>query len=87
MFATASLIVFTLKAGGQSDLFTAVGKLSNPALLGIGVAKDSGQFAEALQGALKKVVENGTYDKIFKSYGYENLELTADQIAINGSKS
>ena len=87
MFATASLIVFTLKAGGQNDLFTAVGKLSNPALLGIGVAKDSGQLAEALQGALKKVVKNGTYDKIFKSYGYENLELTADQIAINGAKS
>lgn len=87
MFATASLIVFTLKAGGQSDLFSAVGKLSNPALLGIGVAKDSGQFAEALQGALKKVVTSGTYDKILKSYGYENLGLTADQIAINGAKS
>jgi polar amino acid transport system substrate-binding protein len=84
-FATYAAAVHNLQAGGQSDLFSAVGPLYDPALSGLGVSLDSGKLAQAMQGALKKIVANGEYKKILTKYGYEKTALTPDEVTINGA--
>jgi len=51
----------------------------------IGMKKDRGTLAEAMQGAVQVLVENGTYAEILAEYGAETGALDASQILINGA--
>lgn len=50
---------------------------------GIAISKGDPQLTKAVAAALKKVVEDGTYTAVLKSYGAEDGGLPADQIEIN----
>lgn len=51
----------------------------------IGMKKDRGQLAEALEGAVRELVENGTYAEILEKYDAESGALDVDDILVNGS--
>jgi len=50
---------------------------------GIAVAKDNPGLSEALAGALKALIDDGTYGDIYKKLGLESSEVTSDEVVIN----
>jgi polar amino acid transport system substrate-binding protein len=56
------------QSNGQFTVVNPSDPLKEAGVLGIGVAKDQTQLAQALQKALKVLVDNGTYDKIMKKW-------------------
>lgn len=50
---------------------------------GIAVAKQNTGLTQALQGALKKVIADGTYQKIMEKYGVEGGAIKGDDVEIN----
>lgn len=66
--------------------FDVAGATLFPAYLGIVTEQGSG-LAEALQAALRVVIENGTYDQILISRGAEADSITVDQVQVNGVTS
>lgn len=68
----------------NGNTFDVVGNISVGAdVLAIGMPKDEGDLAQTLQSALKKVVEDGTYDEILTKYHADEDAFTADEILIN----
>lgn len=59
-------------------------KIYAPTMIGAAVPKSDQQLAQALQAAIKALIANGTYQKVFSSNGYGPGELTSSQITING---
>ena len=51
----------------------------------IAMQKDRGSLAAAIQGALVKLVEDGTYHKILDSYHSDAGALSKEQILVNGA--
>lgn len=66
--------IFELGSGRYPD---------NP--FGIGMQKDRGTLAEAIQGALKELVRSGAYDAIMAEYQSSEAALTEDLVLINGA--
>lgn len=56
------------QSNGQFAVVNPSDPLKAQGVLGIGVAKDQPALAQALQKALKVLVDNGTYDKIMKKW-------------------
>lgn len=53
----------------------------------IGMQKDRGELADALQRALLRLVENGTYAEILSKYDSPHAALAEEQVLINGAGS
>ncbi|MCJ1702096.1 ABC transporter substrate-binding protein [Rathayibacter festucae] len=56
------------------DLFKIVYK-EQVSILGIGINKDNPELRDALQAALLKLVEDGTYDELLEKWGLEDSAL------------
>jgi polar amino acid transport system substrate-binding protein len=54
------------------------------ATFGIAVAKNS-PLAQPLEQALKELIANGTYDRIYQKWGISGNEITAARVKIDGS--
>jgi polar amino acid transport system substrate-binding protein len=70
------------KTGGKLEI---IGQAYDTAPYGYAVAKTSGQFKEALQGALKALIADGTYKQILEKNGVETGAVT--EPVINGAQS
>src|SRR5579884_248145 len=70
------------KSGGQ---FKLVGAAYAPAPYGLAMPKNG--LAKAVLAALKDLISNGTYAKIFSKWGLQGIEIQASQVKINGATS
>lgn len=81
-FLTLNHVAVT--AGGGSIFELGTGRYpDNP--FGIGMQKDRGTLAEAIQGALQELVRSGAYDEIMAAYSSSEAALTEDLVLINGA--
>jgi polar amino acid transport system substrate-binding protein len=55
-----------------------------PGIFGMALTKKNTGLRDALQGAIKQTVREGTYGKILEKYDLVDAGLTEDQILING---
>ncbi|GAA2245423.1 transporter substrate-binding domain-containing protein [Herbiconiux moechotypicola] len=67
--------VFTSVVIPESEMPTQFG--------GIAVSKDAPGLSEALAGALKILIEDGSYDAIYEEYGVSSQAITVDELIIN----
>jgi polar amino acid transport system substrate-binding protein len=70
------------KSGGQ---FKLIGAAYAPAPYGLAMPKNG--LDKAVLAAMKVVVQNGTYGKIFSKWGLQGIEIKPSQIKINGATS
>jgi polar amino acid transport system substrate-binding protein len=70
------------KTGGKLEI---LGQVYDTAPYGFAISKNSGQFKEAVQGALKALIADGTYKKILTDAGVESGAIT--EPAINAAQS
>ncbi len=70
------------KSGGQ---FKLVGAAYAPAPYGLAIPK--GPLDNAVLAAMKVLVANGTYGKIFSKWGLQGIEIQPSQVKINGATS
>jgi polar amino acid transport system substrate-binding protein len=70
------------KSGGQ---FKIVGTAYAPSPYGLAIPK--GSFDTAVEAALKALIANGTYNKIFTKWGLQGIEIPASGVKINGAIS
>jgi polar amino acid transport system substrate-binding protein len=82
-FADTPVADYQVKKSG--GLFRLVGAAYAPAPYGLAVPK--GGFAKAVEAALKVLIANGTYGKIFAKWGLRSVEIPASAVKINGATS
>jgi polar amino acid transport system substrate-binding protein len=70
------------KTGGKLEI---IGQAYDTAPYGFAVGKNSGQLKDAIQGALKALIADGTYKKILTDAGVESGAITEPKI--NGAQS
>jgi polar amino acid transport system substrate-binding protein len=70
------------KTGGQ---FKIIGAAYAPSPYGLAIPK--GGLDKAVEAALKVLVQNGTYGKIFAKWGLQGIEVPASAVKINGAIS
>ncbi|MES9542070.1 MULTISPECIES: ABC transporter substrate-binding protein [unclassified Actinomadura] len=70
------------KTGGKLQI---IGQTYDTAPYGYAIGKNSGQFKEAIQAALKALIADGTYKKILTDAGVETGAITDPKI--NGAQS
>jgi polar amino acid transport system substrate-binding protein len=83
-FAGLGSANYHARAEGNGQLYAAVGPTYSPQVVGMGMRKNDGQLAQAMQAGIKELIANGTYATILAKYGYQDLGLTADKVTING---
>ncbi|MEY9875635.1 polar amino acid transport system substrate-binding protein [Streptacidiphilus sp. MAP12-33] len=83
MMADSPVIDYAVQqSNGQ---LTKIGQDYNTAPYGIALPKGDGRLAQAVQGALKDIISDGTYGEILKKWGVDSGALTADKILINAA--
>jgi polar amino acid transport system substrate-binding protein len=75
-----------LKANNPVEILTIVNPLEKQNYLGIIVAKENTQLAEALKAALQAIKASGTYDKIFAKWNLKHAALSEFGINMTTSK-
>jgi len=80
---TPPVIYLTRKSGGQ---FKQVGAQYATAPYGLAIPKGT-SLDKAVLAAMKVLVTDGTYGKIFQKWGLKNSEIPASQVKINGATS
>ncbi|GGV13034.1 ABC transporter substrate-binding protein [Actinomadura cremea] len=83
MAADSPIVGYAVKQTG--DKLEIIGEAYDTAPYGYALNKQSGQFKEAVQGALKALMADGTYNKILQEYGVESGAVT--EPAINAAQS
>lgn len=86
-FASVGAALYHQKVQPKVFMYPPHTKIYAPTFIGAAVPKSDPQLAKAIQAAIKDLIANGTYDKIFKSNGYGPGELKSSQILINGGSS
>lgn len=64
----------------SSNKFEIVGEPYAAAPYGIAVPKDSGDFTKAIQGAIQKIIDDGTYATILKKWAADGGAITKSEI-------
>ncbi len=82
MAADSPIIGDAIKKTGKLEI---IGEVYDTAPYGYALSKDCGQFKDAVLGAVKAVIADGTYEKILKEYGVESGAITDP--AINAAQS
>jgi polar amino acid transport system substrate-binding protein len=85
MMADSPVIDYAVQQ--SSGQLQKIGSDYNTAPYGIALPKGDGQLAQAIQGALKDLINDGTYVQILKKWGVDSGALTADKILINAAAS
>ncbi|MGH2916344.1 MAG: ABC transporter substrate-binding protein [Solirubrobacteraceae bacterium] len=67
-------------------LFKLTGTAYAPAPYGLAIPKKSG-LAPAVEAALKTLIANGTYSKIFAKWGVQSIAISSSQVKMNGATS
>ncbi|MEI5585152.1 MULTISPECIES: ABC transporter substrate-binding protein [unclassified Agromyces] len=91
--AVASLLTkpsagYVAKTTNDGETFEVVEDPESPngydaTLNGIGVLKENGEFAKAIQAALQSLIDDGTYEAILDEYGVTGIGI--DEATINGA--
>ncbi|RAG84523.1 ABC transporter substrate-binding protein [Streptacidiphilus pinicola] len=85
MMADSPVVDYAVKqSNGQ---LVKIGQNYNSAPYGIVVPKGDGQMAQAIQGAIKDLINDGTYLQILKKWGVDSGALTTDKVLINAATS
>ena len=79
--------VETAKDSSGKPEYAVAGPVYNAQIYGAGFRKDDTELRDAIQAGIKKVIEDGTYDKIMGSYGLKDAAITADEVVVNGGIS
>ena len=81
-FADTPPAIYQVRQSGGK--FKIVGAAYAPAPYGIAVSKSSG-LDKAVRAALLYLDKHGTYQKIFKKWGLQGVEIPASKMKINGA--
>jgi polar amino acid transport system substrate-binding protein len=73
---------YNAKTSGGGNDFQVVGEQIEAGPYGVGLRKEDTQLRDAVQGALKAIIADGTYDKVLAKWNVEKGSLK--QAAING---
>ena len=82
-FADTPVALYQVKKSG--GLFKSIGAPYAPAPYGLAIPK--GGLDKAVEAALKVLVSNGTYTKIFDKWGLQGIAIPASGVKINGATS
>lgn len=82
--ATAAYIAQTVDGGNAFDAVIYTDLDNQQSSIGIAVPKGSEQLRDAIQAALQRLVDNGTYKTIMQKYNIEPLSV--EKIEINTAK-
>ena len=55
-----------------------------PSIYGMAFTKGDSELQEALMEALRQIMDNGEYSKVFEDYDAAMYELTTDEVFVNG---
>jgi polar amino acid transport system substrate-binding protein len=78
MLADSPVVAYAVKQTG--DKLEVTGQTYDAAPYGIAVPKNQGQFTQAIQGAMQKLMDTGVYLDILKKWGVESGAVTQAQI-------
>jgi len=82
--ATAAYVAQTVDGGNAFDAVIYTDLDNKPSSIGIAVPKGSEQLRDAIQAALQRLVDNGTYKTVMQKYNIESLSV--QKIEINTAK-
>lgn len=86
-FAGLGAALYQVKTAGDGHVFATTGPLYDAQVYGAGFRKDDRQLATAVQNGIKRLVSDGTYQRIFDQHGLGQAKLTTDEVVINGARS
>ncbi len=78
MLADSPVVAYAIQQTG--DQLETVGDIYDAAPYGYAVPKGQGQFAQAIQGALQKLIDDGTYQEVLKGWGVEAGAITTSEL-------
>lgn len=79
MLADSPVVGYAIdQTGGQLE---SVGEVYDSAPYGMAVPKDMGDYTAAVQGAIQKLMDDGTYLEILTSWGVESGALTTSEVS------
>ena len=78
MLADSPVVAYAVKQTG--DKLEVTGQTYDAAPYGIAVPKGQGQYTQAIQGAMQKLMDSGVYLDILKKWGVESGAITQSQI-------
>lgn len=79
--ADSPVVDYAVKKTGEA--FEKAGEDTDSAPYGIAVPKGAGTFAQALQGAVQKLIDDGTYEEILDNWGTSGGAIT--EAKVNGA--
>lgn len=85
MMADSPVIDYAVKQ--SQGKIEKIGQNYNMSPYGIALPKGDGQLAQAVQGAVKDIIADGTYASILAKWGVSSGALTAGQIVIDSAAS
>jgi len=85
MSADSPVTAYAIKQ--LSTKIEVAGKIYGASPYAYAIPKNDGKFAQALQGAVKKLITDGQYGTILKKWGVESGAITADKVQINPNVS
>lgn len=77
MLADSPVIAYAIQQSGKIEQ---VGEVYDSAPYGIVIAKDQTEFAEAVQGAVDAIIEDGTYEEILETWNVSNGAVTKAEL-------
>ena len=77
MLADSPVISYAIQQSGRIEQ---VGDIYDSAPYGIVIAQDQTEFAEAIQGAVDAIIEDGTYGEILESWNVSNGAVTKAEL-------
>lgn len=78
MLADSPVVAYAVKQTG--DKLEVTGQTYDAAPYGIAVPKGQGQYTQAIQGAMQKLMDSGVYLDILKKWGVDSGAITQSQI-------
>lgn len=78
MLADSPVVAYAITQTG--DKLETVGDTYDAAPYGYAVPKSQGDYAKAIQGALQKLMDDGTYLKVLSSWGVQSGAITTSEV-------
>ncbi|MEY9963129.1 polar amino acid transport system substrate-binding protein [Streptacidiphilus sp. MAP12-16] len=85
MMADSPVVDYAVQQSGGT--LQKIGQDYNTAPYGIVLPKGDGQLAQAVQGAIKDLIKDGTYNQILTKWGVQSGALPDTQVVVNGATS